>query len=50
VLSRRQVGHTWDVEEGYFLKSSERQFFKTPIGEHVAHDALQHCLNGRKDR
>ena len=30
VLSRRMLGHTWDVEVGYFLKTSERQWFKTP--------------------
>jgi hypothetical protein len=48
VLSRRMLGHTWDVEVGYFLKSSERQWFKTPVSEHVASDALDRCLTRQK--
>ena len=48
VLSRRMLGHTWDVEVGYFLKTSERQWFKTPVSEHVAADSLERCLTRQK--
>jgi len=48
VLSRRMLGHTWDVEVGYFLKSSERQWFRTPVGEHVASDSLELCLTPQR--
>jgi hypothetical protein len=48
VLSRRMIGHTWDVEVGYFLKSSELQWFKTPLAEHVASDSLESCLTRKK--
>lgn len=48
VLSRRMVGHTWDVEVGYFLKSAERQWFKTPVADHVASDSLERCLTPQK--
>jgi hypothetical protein len=44
LFSRRQQGHTWDVEVGYFLKSAERQWYKRPFGEHLLADSLEQCL------
>lgn len=49
VLARREQGHTWDVEAGYFLGASERQFYKKRVYEHVLDDSLEQCLTRRGD-